>query len=127
MEDSERIAIAAHLHVALRRKTGRVTDTEWMASNPDYARAMVAFALAHAREKSDEDLARLALKLEAALGRRADPGAPRAAPGSAPQGDAWVPEAGDTEASPSGFSPERPDAAARPIRERALRYIGGLR
>ncbi|MDO8770278.1 MAG: hypothetical protein Q7K57_16555 [Burkholderiaceae bacterium] len=27
------MGIAAHLHVLLRRKTGRVTDTEWMASN----------------------------------------------------------------------------------------------
>ncbi len=33
MLNSEKIAIAAHLHVLLRRKTGRVTDTEWMASN----------------------------------------------------------------------------------------------
>ena len=37
MEDSERLAIAAHLHVVLRRKTGRVTDTEWMAGNQLYA------------------------------------------------------------------------------------------
>src|SRR5690606_19097358 len=41
-------AIAAHLHVVLRRKTGRVTDTEWMATNPEYAAAMVAFARAQA-------------------------------------------------------------------------------
>ena len=29
MPDSDKLAIAAHLHVLLRRKTGRVTDTEW--------------------------------------------------------------------------------------------------
>lgn len=34
----------AHLHVLLRRKTGRVTDTEWMVSNVDYARAMAHYA-----------------------------------------------------------------------------------
>ena len=33
MSDSDKLAIAAHLHVLLRRKTGRVTDTEWMAAN----------------------------------------------------------------------------------------------
>ena len=38
MNHSEKLAIAAHLHVLLRRKTGRVTDTEWMASNGSYAR-----------------------------------------------------------------------------------------
>src|SRR5690606_16832036 len=46
MPHSEALAAAAHLHVLLRRKTGRVTDTEWMASNVEYARAMVAFARA---------------------------------------------------------------------------------
>lgn len=55
MEDSERVAVAAHLHVVLRRKTGRVTDTEWMACNQAYAQAMVAFALEHAREQQDEE------------------------------------------------------------------------
>ena len=64
MEDSERLAIAAHLHVLLRRKTGRVTDTEWMAGNEDYAQAMVAFALEHAKENQDEELTRLALRLQ---------------------------------------------------------------
>ena len=64
MEDSERLAIAAHLHVLLRRKTGRVTDTEWMASNEAYALAMVVFAQEHAREKQDEELGRLAQRLQ---------------------------------------------------------------
>jgi hypothetical protein len=64
MEDSERVAVAAHLHVVLRRKTGRVTDTEWMACNQAYAQAMAAFALEHAREQQDEELARLARRLQ---------------------------------------------------------------
>jgi hypothetical protein len=46
MSTTDVFAIAAHLHVLLRRKTGRVTDTEWMATNADYAREIVR----HARE-----------------------------------------------------------------------------
>ena len=60
-------AIAAHLHVLLRRKSGRVTDTEWMATNADYAREIVR----HAREKAAIDghveLLQWADKLEAAI------------------------------------------------------------
>ncbi len=67
MSTSDTFAIAAHLHVLLRRKTGRVTDTEWMATNSDYAREIVRFA----REKAiSEELAELrpwADKLEAAI------------------------------------------------------------
>ena len=51
MSQNEAFAAAAHLHVLLRRKTGRVTDTEWMVSNTDYARAIVRFA----REKASSD------------------------------------------------------------------------
>lgn len=51
MPSSEKIAIAAHLHVLLRRKTGRVTDTEWMATNAEYAAEIVRFS----REKAAED------------------------------------------------------------------------
>ena len=51
MSDSDKLAIAAHLHVLLRRKTGRVTDTEWMAANADYAQEIVRFA----RQRATED------------------------------------------------------------------------
>jgi hypothetical protein len=55
-DHTDALATAAHLHVLLRRKTGRITDTEWMASNPEYARAIVAFA----RDKANgDDLAEL--------------------------------------------------------------------
>ncbi len=67
MNESERIAIAARLHVALRRKTGRVTDTEWMASNAEYATEMVRFARAHAAETNDLDLHAIASRLEFAM------------------------------------------------------------
>ena len=67
MLESEKLAIAAHLHVLLRRKTGRVTDTEWMAANADYAREIMRFARASAQEDGHTDLAEWADKLEHAL------------------------------------------------------------
>lgn len=67
MLNSERLAIAAHLHVLLRRKTGRVTDTEWMAINTEYAAEVVRFARERARSDDQPELAEWAAKLEAAL------------------------------------------------------------
>ena len=106
MEDSERVAVAAHLHVVLRRKTGRVTDTEWMACNQAYAQAMVAFALEHAREQQDEELARLARRLQDSWSGDM----PRhAAPAETAQSDGSV------------------TAKAAEILRTSERYIGGLR
>lgn len=109
MNDSERLAIAAHLHVALRRKTGRVTDTEWMASDTAYGQAMAQFALNHARSHQDAELERLALRFAASL-----PGAPAPAPASATLATAAAVPAADP-AAPQGLV-----ASAR-------RYVGGLR
>ncbi|HQC85581.1 MAG TPA: hypothetical protein PLN82_06900 [Rhodoferax sp.] len=67
MLPSEKLAIAAHLHVLLRRKTGRVTDTEWMASNADYAAEIVRFAKASAQKDGHADLAEWAARLEGAM------------------------------------------------------------
>ncbi|MEJ5028228.1 hypothetical protein [Comamonas sp. MYb69] len=106
MNDSERLAIAAHLHVALRRKTGRVTDTEWMASDTAYGQAMAQFALNHARSNQDAELERLALRFAASL-----PGAP--APAAAAVGAAA--------AGPAA------DAVAPGLVASAKRYVGGLR
>lgn len=64
MPSNEKIAIAAHLHVLLRRKTGRVTDTEWMAINPEYAAEIARFARAKAIEDGHADLKVWADKLE---------------------------------------------------------------
>lgn len=80
---SEKLAIAAHLHVLLRRKTGRVTDTEWMAANADYATEVVRFARASAQEGGHEDMAALADKLERALALKVAAPAPTPRP-SAP-------------------------------------------
>ncbi len=67
MTENDRIAIAARMHVALRRKTGRVTDTEWMAVDVDYAAELVRLARAWAAEHGDDDLAAIATSLEAAM------------------------------------------------------------
>ena len=67
MLNSQKLAIAAHLHVLLRRKSGRVTDTEWMASNADYAAEIVRFARTKATEDGHADLADWAGKLEAVM------------------------------------------------------------
>jgi len=64
MSSSEKIAIAAHLHVLLRRKTGRVTDTEWMATNAAYAAEIVRFSREKAAEDGHIDLGVWADKLE---------------------------------------------------------------
>lgn len=67
MLDSEKLGIAAHLHVLLRRKTGRVTDTGWMASNAEYAAEIIKFARARAIEDKFPELAELADKLASAM------------------------------------------------------------
>ena len=67
MLNSEKLAIAAHLHVLLRRKTGRVTDTEWMASNTEYAAEIIRFARAAAKDDGHADLGEWAAKLELAM------------------------------------------------------------
>lgn len=78
MTASEMLATAAHLHVAMRRKMGRVTDVEWMASNPAYAEAMTRLAADHATAQGDEDLLKWAHKLAQAWADLAPP-APRQA------------------------------------------------
>jgi hypothetical protein len=64
MSSSEKLAVAAHLHVLLRRKTGRVTDTEWLASNRDYAAEIIRFAREKAAEDGHADIGGWADKLE---------------------------------------------------------------
>jgi hypothetical protein len=77
MLNSEKLAIAAHLHVLLRRKTGRVTDTEWMASNTEYAAEIIRFARVAAQDDGHADLAEWAAKLELAM---EPPHSPRSSP-----------------------------------------------
>ena len=63
MNHTEKMAIAAHLHVLLRRTTGRVTDTEWLAVNADYASEIIRHALDYAQRENHVQLAELAVKL----------------------------------------------------------------
>jgi hypothetical protein len=110
---SELFAIAAHLHVLLRRKTGRVTDTEWLASNPEYAREIVRFTREKARAEGHAELLPWADKLEAAIvGMGATPRRTLLEVAS----DALKAVPPPTTAAPSPGAPAGDD-----------RYIGGLR
>jgi len=114
MLDSQKVALAAHVHVLLRRKTGRVTDTEWMVQNAEYAREVVRFARAHAAGSGDRELDDYARKLEATLLGEAAGAAPRALTALE-----RLRENARTAAPPP-----------RPAEERAVpppRYVGGLR
>lgn len=71
MNSNELFGIAAHMHVLLRRKTGRVTDTEWMVANAEYAREVVRYARDKAVTDGHEELLPMADKLEAAIARMA--------------------------------------------------------
>lgn len=111
MSSNERMAVAAHLHVALRRKAGRVTDTDWMAVNDAYAREVVRVARAYAHEEGD---AALAAKLEAFIDAPAAQG-PQAMP---PQ---------EHLPPPRGLQAVAPPSAPEVTSEGAGRYIGRLR
>ncbi|WP_341676383.1 hypothetical protein [Niveibacterium sp. SC-1] len=63
MSHSEKLALAARLHVLLRRLTGRVTDTEWMVSNADYAMEVLRLA----RATVDDELLGQATRFETLL------------------------------------------------------------
>lgn len=97
MTPQDLIATAAHLHVAMRRKMGRVTDTEWMASDFNYAQAMSTLAQRHADETQDGDLRKWADRLlEGWLERLPRPAAEAPSPRTEPRGR-----------SPSGGQSER--------------------
>lgn len=64
MLESDKLALAAHLHVVMRRKIGRVIDVEWVVRNADYAREVLRVA----RLAEDHaDVQEWADKLQAAL------------------------------------------------------------
>jgi hypothetical protein len=114
MLNSQKIAIAAHLHVLLRRKTGRITDTEWLAKDAAYAAEIVRFARASALEDGHADLAAWADKLEAAMLGTALPARPSKTVAQSP-----------AQVDPQG---ERDLASTLPgIAGTALRYVRGIR
>jgi Amt family ammonium transporter len=135
MLPSERLAIAARLHVLLRRKTGRVTDTEWLAVNAEYAAEIVRFARERALEPGMEDVAEWAGRLEQAimaapaprktlLGAIAPPRAPAPATGPAVARESEARKPGWAE---SLFSDTRPPGPRDPDDADSGRYVGGLR
>lgn len=143
MSSNDNLAIAAHLHVLLRRKTGRVTDTEWMATDRTYALEIVRFCRAKAIEDDAPDLAEWAAKLERAM---ANPAAPARTTLVAMASQAVRQLSPDMRALPparpgttpfqhypdSGFADSRLDTEAHPLAEMrtdpdAPRYIKSLR
>lgn len=149
MQVSQRLAVAAHMHVLLRRKTGRVTDTEWLAENLEYALEIVRFARAKAEEDHVPELHEWADKLERAaleprpgvkqplvqgavqaLRERSEPPAPAVAPTQpaelAPASGFAASTFGGPGFGESLFGAERPPA--KPPRDPdAPRYVGGIR
>lgn len=63
MTSDDKFAAAAHLYVLLRRKSGRVIDTVWMAHNTDYALEVLRIA----RAQPDAEIVRLADRFEALM------------------------------------------------------------
>lgn len=113
MLESEKFAIAAHLHVTLRRTNGRVTDVEWMVKSPEYAREIIRVA----RTETHPDLLRLADKLEAALQPVALPARLAVAAGSPGRASDFMQTQPPT--TNPGFTPEGPGGRKR--------YVGSLR
>jgi hypothetical protein len=124
MLESEKFAIAAHLHVVMRRVHGRVTDVEWMIKSADYAREIIRVARGHGHT----DLLKLADKLEAALLPPIPAARPATGPASRPMFVATDP--GDSSGfSESAFAPSGstvPGGAGATTGGRK-RYVGTLR
>lgn len=110
--------IAAHLHVLLRRKTGRVTDTEWMAVNAEYAREIARVARRAAEVDGHAELLPWAEKLELALAARQEPAR---RPLLQAAGEAL--RAGQVPLAP----PPAPVAATDPPPPLDAKYVGRLR
>lgn len=104
MSTSESFATAAHMHVLLRRKTGRVTDTEWLATNADYAREIVRFAREKAANDGHLELLHWADKLEAALPHMAAAARPSLSPKAGNPANTPKPSDTPRSAPPNGFA-----------------------
>ena len=123
MLDSERLAIAAHMHVLLRRKTGRVTDTEWMASNVEYAAEIARFAREKSTEEGLAELAEWAGKLEQAVS--ASPAVNRPIAQRALEALRARSVASDAaQPAPPVPGPKEPSASGDAL---SPRYVGGIR
>lgn len=126
---SEKLAIAAHLHVLLRRKAGRVTDTEWLASNAEYAREIIRVTRLKAAEDGHADLGDWADKLEQAFATEAAAPAAGLALAQAKALGTWGGKLRTLAPGRKPASPEDPGAAdgADLTRVAEERYVGRLR
>ena len=125
----EKITIAAHLHVLLRRKTGRVTDTEWMVINPAYLQEVMHLAREKLAECNHDALGLLAGRLQQA---RACADKPLRKPQvqrvseAAKEHNARALAVGARIRRGPAFG-ESPMGSGGPQRRNAARYIKGLR
>jgi hypothetical protein len=132
---SQKLAVAAHLHVLLRRKTGRVTDTEWMAANLEYAMEIIRYSRAKALEEGQPELAEWAGKLERAVLDDSPVKRPLAQTAMELLKERSTTPATGGEFAPSSLYPDSSFAdtgsdAAKPPKPRAPgvpRYVGGIR
>jgi hypothetical protein len=109
----DRIAVAAHMHVLMRRRLGRATDVEWMAKNRDYAMEIIRLATESPHTDLHEWAAKLA-GLFGAVAARPDPAAP--------------PVRRDPVAAPPATPGADPDDSGKPDDPRAARrYVTSLR
>jgi len=114
MLESEKLAVAAHLHVVMRRKIGRVTDVEWMLRSAEYAREVIRIALA---EAAHPELIEWGQRLQTAL----FPTPPQTA-------TARGTEHAERPDRASGFEDSRLSRSGTATRSSAqARYIGSLR
>jgi hypothetical protein len=64
MAESERIGLASHLSVKLRRTHRRVVDVTWMEQNDEYAREILRIA----RDDPDPETVKIVQRFEELLG-----------------------------------------------------------
>jgi hypothetical protein len=107
----DRIAVAAHMHVLMRRRLGRATDVEWMAKNREYAMEIIRLATGSPHTDLHEWAAKLAGLFGVAT-PRAETAAPAIRSDAAP-------------AVPPASAPEGPGQPADP--RDARRYVTSLR
>jgi hypothetical protein len=129
---SQKLAVAAHLHVLLRRKTGRVTDTEWMAGNLEYAKEIIRFSRAKALEDGQPELAEWAGKLERAVLDEVPAKRPLAQTAMELLKERSEPPAdfGPSSAYPDSAFADSGTESGKPPKPRAPgvpRYVGGIR
>jgi hypothetical protein len=115
MLESEKLAIAAHLHVVMRRKIGRVTDVEWLLRSPEYAREIIRIAQS---EPQHPEMIEWASRLQDALF------APSA---DSKKAAAAMADAQDSTHQASGFMDSRLGLSKAVPKPPAPRYVGSLR